>query len=80
MKTKHIIYFLLFLFSLSNSVFSQKTVKGCLKDAESGEKIPYASIYVSEESGTMTNLDGEFSIELSVDTTLVISCIGYERQ
>ena len=79
MRTRHCIYVLLFLLLQTTDVFSQKTVKGYLRDAETGEAIPYASIYVSEETGTMTNIDGKFSLELPSDTTLVISCIGYER-
>lgn len=57
-------------------------VKGLIKDAESGEKISFASISVPNTSiGTVSNSDGEFI--LKVDLSLgaeyfLVSHLGYE--
>ena len=57
-------------------------VKGKIKDAQTGEEIIGASVYVKEEpgKGSVTGLDGSFT--LSTDKkryTLVCSYIGYKK-
>ena len=56
-----------------------KTYSGRVVDAETGETLPFSAIYFSKTSGTKTDSRGEFSIESSPDSTLVFSCVGYER-
>ena len=56
-----------------------KTYSGRVVDAETGEELPFSTIYFSKTKGTKTNSRGEFSIESSPDSTLVFSCVGYER-
>ena len=56
-----------------------KTYNGRVVDAETGETLPFSAIYFSKTSGTKTDSRGEFSIESSPDSTLVFSCVGYER-
>lgn len=48
-----------------------------IQDAKTGEPLPYVSIYVASGIGTMTNLDGDFSIKTDEDADLRISYIGY---
>jgi len=48
---------------------------------ETGQPVIGASIIIKgTTTGTITNIDGRFSIEASADQTLVISFIGYEDQ
>ena len=39
--------------------------KAVVVDDATGEPLPYASVYVSPEKGTMTNDEGEFSLMLT---------------
>ena len=68
-----IIYLLLFTISpaLAQSSFTARIV-----DAETGEPLPLVSIYISEEKGTLTNFDGEFSIMADSTDLMRITCIG----
>ena len=73
--------FLLSFWLLSVSVWAQElTIQGRVVDSETGESLPYASIYVSEGKGTLTNVDGEYRLSLSEQDILIISYIGYEKQ
>lgn len=77
---KHL-FFLLF-FSLTFGVFAQFTVTGFVKDGETGEGIPGATILEKDSvNGTITDLDGYYSITLSSNLdTLVFSYVGYKTQ
>ncbi|MEX2565252.1 MAG: TonB-dependent receptor [Cyclobacteriaceae bacterium] len=56
------------------------TLTGSVVD-ENGEPLPGATISVQgTTSGTVTDLDGRFSITVPEESTLVISFIGYESQ
>jgi len=55
------------------------SVGAVVVDAETGEPVPYVSVYVSSEVGTISNYDGEFSLECLPSDVLRISCIGYQR-
>jgi len=67
---------------LGYSVQAQHTVRGVVKDAETGETLPAASIIIQDTySGTVSNLDGRYSIQLdSLPATLKVSYIGYHSQ
>ena len=59
---RHIVFSILFcLFSLTN--WAQQTISAHVVDRETGEALPYVTVYVSQEKGTLTNLDGDFSLE-----------------
>lgn len=59
---------------------TQRTIKGLVKDSK-GEPIIGASVSVEGSSnGTITDLDGNFTLELSTNSTLRISYIGYVTQ
>jgi hypothetical protein len=59
---------------------TKRTISGHVKDAETGEDLIGATIYISElESGTVTNTYGFYSIRLEQATyTIKFSYIGYE--
>ena len=52
--------------------------KAIVVDDSTGEPLPYASVYVSPEKGTMTNDEGEFSLVLTEGEEIRISYVGYE--
>ena len=66
---------------LSVSAFAQSTtVTGQVKDA-SGEPVIGASVLINGTSnGTVTDLDGNFSVNVQPGATLTISYIGYQKQ
>ncbi len=64
---------------ISSVAFAQNlTVKGVVTDASTGGPVPFASIQIK---GTMTgasaDADGQFTINVPADGTLVFSSIGY---
>lgn len=77
---KQIILIFMIVFTTQVTLAQVKTVKGSVADA-SGSPLPGASITVKGESkGTITDFDGNFSIEAQKGKTLVISYMGYETQ
>ena len=69
-----------------NKTDSLIVVKGVIKDAEDGEPVIGADVYVrgtdpdkrvSGVNHTRTNLDGEFELRVAPGTMLVTECIGY---
>ena len=77
---KNITYFLLccLLFVCSSLHAQQMDIKGIVSDT-SGEPLPGVSISVKgTTSGTITNMDGQFSIRARKGNILVFSFIGYQ--
>lgn len=74
-----ILFFSFLLFQLN--VYSQEglqVVNGIVTDADSGMPIPGANVIQKGTSnGTITNFDGEFTIEVPPDAILEISYLGY---
>ena len=74
------LFSILFLL-LSVSVWGQElTLQGRVIDAETGEPLPYASIYVDAGRGTLTNTEGDFRLTVSGQNILLVSYVGYEKQ
>ncbi|AEV33949.1 hypothetical protein Oweho_2994 [Owenweeksia hongkongensis DSM 17368] len=73
---------LLLLFGLLfYPAFSQVQLKGKITDAESGETIPYANVYLKNQPiGTTAFRDGSFSLKLDSAShdSIIFSIIGYE--
>ena len=71
----------LFLFS-SLAVFGQTSeIKGTVTDAATGEML--IGVSVSEKgttNGTMTDLDGQYSIKVPSGATLIFTYVGYVTQ
>jgi TonB-linked SusC/RagA family outer membrane protein len=73
-------FFLFFVLSITGSAFAQVRVQGTVTDTK-GEAIIGASISVTGTGrGTVTDVDGKFSLEVSPKETLTITYIGYEKQ
>ena len=68
------------LLALSVSVSAQNiTVKGTVKDAQTGDPVPAAAVMIDgSTSGVVTDFDGAYSIAVASDGVLVFSSIGYE--
>lgn len=60
-------------------VEQQKTVKGSVQDAN-GPIVGASVLVKGTGNGTVTDLDGNFSLDVSPNQTLVISYIGYKTQ
>ena len=71
------IFLWLILFTLCS--WAQEVFQSKVVDAETGEPLPYVSIYVAEGKGTLSNEEGTFSINALPGDTLHLSCIGYEK-
>ncbi|MCB0614678.1 MAG: SusC/RagA family TonB-linked outer membrane protein [Phaeodactylibacter sp.] len=73
---------LLAVLGLSNFAYAQRTITGTVTDAESGEPLIGANILVvGTSTGTITDFDGNYSVNVSADaTTLEFSYTGYASQ
>ena len=49
-------------------------------DGETDQPLPYASIYITDSHGTISNQEGEFAIKALPADRLRISYVGYETQ
>lgn len=73
--------FLVALFIVVSVSAQQKTVTGIVTDSESGEPLPGVTIAVKGTTrGTITNFDGQYSLDVEVGETLAFSFIGYYPQ
>jgi TonB-dependent starch-binding outer membrane protein SusC len=71
----------LMLFAGSLAYGQQGQITGKVTEAGSGEGIPGASVLVKGTTrGTVTDLDGSFTISASAQEVLVFSFIGFETQ
>ena len=72
----------LLMVMVCNVVVAQNiTVKGVVTDAATGETVPFASIQVKGTmTGTSTDTDGNYSIDVPRNATLIFSSIGYVNQ
>jgi TonB-linked SusC/RagA family outer membrane protein len=81
MKNKYLVFMLLFmLFSWQQSFAQERTITGKVTDADDNSPVIGANVLVKGTSkGTITDVDGEFKLELSEsDNVLTISFIGYK--
>lgn len=58
----------------------ESVIKSRIVDAETGEALQYAQIYVSPSKGTLSNGEGDFSLTVAPCDSLRISFIGYEKR
>lgn len=76
---KYIYMWLLLLFT-SISI-AQTTITGSIIDKKSGEKIPSVNVSSSTKNGTISTIDGRYSITISKENTyLTFSYLGYKTQ
>lgn len=66
---------------LQGSALYAKIVKGTVKSATDGEPLTGATVkVVGAQTGTVTDLDGHFSLEANDGQTLLVSYIGFVQQ
>ena len=59
----------------------QKEIKGVVKDAKTGELLIGANVVVKgTTTGTITDFDGAYRLQVPVNSTIVVSYIGYKGQ
>ena len=70
--------FILLIFS--NELLAQKTIKGRVYDAKTGETLPSANISIEGTyNGTISNVDGNYTLTIkSIPATVVVRYIGFE--
>ena len=81
MKRKLFLFSILFIASIA--VFAQKqTVRGVVQDSITSETIVGANVFLKgTTTGTVTDIDGRFSLELNKGTyNLQVSFVGYHTQ
>ena len=72
---------LIMAFLLSLSGMAQNVVTGKITDGDNGEPLPGVSVLLKgSTTGTITDINGAYTIEASSTDVLVFSYIGYESQ
>ena len=61
-------------------ISAQNTYTARVVDASSGAALPMASVYISSSHSTITNQEGDFSIEARPEDVLRISYVGYNAK
>ncbi len=68
------------MLALPMYIFAQTTVRGVVKD-QSGAPLPGVNVIVAgTTTGTITDYDGRYQINVAADASLTYSFIGYESQ
>ena len=77
----HFVGILLLAFSpitSSRAVAQSQRFEATVIDAQTREALPFASVFVSRTSSTISNAVGTFSIKCAPTDVLRISCVGYK--
>ncbi len=76
------VYFLFIFISFHS--FSQESINAKILDSTSQKPIPFATISINDNSGVISNTNGEFLLYLNKKTSkkdsLIIRCLGYETK
>jgi hypothetical protein len=77
MLPRKVFLFIVFLIFINSNA---QNIKGLVIDMETKMAVPYASIQINSNRGTITNEEGYFSIDISdfSPEVLIISSMGYE--
>ncbi len=77
---KQYILFILSMFIVTWSALAQNTINGKVTGSD-GEEIPGVTIVIKgANSGTTTDLEGNYTLSVPEDATLVFSFVGYQMQ
>ncbi len=72
---------LLFFMGISTAMAQSGTVQGTIVDATDGSPLPGATVLVKgTTTGTVTDMNGKYSIKVNGNTVLVFSYVGYLSQ
>jgi len=82
--TKHVKTLLLSLFmviAMGQIAYAQQTITGTVTDAGDGSTLVGATVQIKgTTSGTITDVEGKYSLQASQEDVLVFSFVGYEQQ
>ncbi len=74
-------YSLLLIFGMVSMALSQKTVTGIVTDANDGQALIGANVLISgTTTGTITDIDGSYTLRVNVGDVLLFSYTGYVSQ
>ncbi len=73
---KYIFLIVLLMFAI-RPICAQNTYTARVVDATTGDALPMASVYISASHSTITNQEGDFSIEAHPEDVLRITYVGY---
>lgn len=62
----------------ATQVMAQSRLEATVKDLQTGEVLPFASIYKQGKLSTLANVQGSFALDALPDDTLRITYIGYK--
>ena len=68
------------LFLAGTPAWAQQSVTGRVVDDRTGEPVPYATVYVSQSNGTLTNEEGRFQLTLEPADSVTVSFLGYTKR
>ncbi len=72
---------LLLIWGISTAMAQSGTVRGTIADASDGSPLPGATIQVKgTTNGTVTDMNGKYSIQINGNVVLIFSYVGYETQ
>ena len=77
---KRIILSILLLSILSITSFAQKTLKGKIVDAATGNVLSGATVTYAGKGGTTSDKEGSFAVDCSKTTFILVSHVGYESK
>ena len=83
MKNKKLLCSVCFLFTFMSVLWGQSiTVKGNVTSKTDGQPVIGASVVeaTATANGTITDLDGNFTLSVPANSTLKITYIGYKRK
>jgi TonB-linked SusC/RagA family outer membrane protein len=81
LKKLRLLMFVFAILLVNLSYAQQKTITGTVTDQSTGEMLPGVTIVIDgTTTGTITDLDGKYSINASSDQTLTYSFVGYEKK
>ena len=71
----------LFLAGMQYAFAQDRTISGNVTSAEDGAGIPGVTIQVKGTTvGTTTDIDGNYTLNVDVNSTLIFSFVGYKTQ
>ena len=72
---------LLFVLGINVTISAQQLIQGTIKDAETGEAIPFASVvYKGHNQAVISDIDGNYSIRRHLGWKITFSAVGYQSQ
>ena len=75
---KRSLYILLLVFSVCSLHAQQHVFHAQVVDAETGEALPFVNVYHTAGRGSISNMEGNFTIMAEMEDTLCFSFVGYQ--